>query len=118
MNDPVQNYLSTYRNDNFLKLIDIAFLLENDTGNLSKYESGQLRPNLKTVLGYNILFDIPIDILIKEDCENLSQKIQDKCFQLLERIQHEPKTIKNRKRKETLNKIISRLIPISYEEGE
>lgn len=118
MNINAKNYLSTYRKKNTLQLSDIGFLLNNDIGNLSSYERGKLKPTLKTIVGYHILFNIPIHTLIKQEYVELSEIIKDRCFQLIEKIEFQKKSVKNEMRIKTLNKIVTRIIPLDIFDDE
>ncbi len=107
MKNSFNHHLSKYRNAYALKLKDVAFLLNIDEANLSRFEAGKSK-NFRALQGYHILFDLPefsSDSLFKIDTE----EIVHRCFQLLERIQLLPKTYKNRQRLEGLEKLIGKL---------
>ena len=43
---------------------DVAFLLNIDTGNLARYETGKRSPTPEILLMYHILFGVPISELL------------------------------------------------------
>ena len=120
MNKFTQSQLSTVRKSHHFQLSDIAFLLDSDVGNLSRNESGKLIPTLKTILGYHIIFNTAIELLTNSEYQNLSDQIKDRCFILLEKLEHCVKTIKTELRMESLNNLITRLMPEEtlYDEEE
>lgn len=111
------NQFSQYRKKHHLLLSDIALVLDLDVGNLSRQECGQAMPTTKTILGYHILFNIPLELssVFKEQ----SDAIRDRCFQLMEKLESEPPSIKRQYRIQSLDAIITRLMPdLSYAEDE
>ncbi len=107
---------SEYRQHHHLKLNDIAFLLEMNQGNLSRFEAGK-SSNPKALLGYHILFNLSIDDDILKDVIHNSKEIVHRCFNLLELLQDKPNTMKNRLRVKGVNTIIDRLT-VSEEDHE
>ena len=100
--------LSNKRRSHHLKLNDVAFLLEMDQGNLSRFEARK-NPNPKALLGYHVLFDLSIGNGLSNSIFSDSKEIVHRCFKLLEIIETKPKTKKNRLRTDGVNKIITRL---------
>ncbi len=100
--------LSRLRKQHFLKLKDLAKILAIDSGNLSRAESGKLN-NAKAVLGYYILFGLPLQEGIEQVLECSMEQLMDRSFQLIENISHEPVSIKNELRAESLHQVITRL---------
>jgi len=114
---PYQSF-SKYRQRHHLKLNDVAFLLEMNQGNLSRFEAGK-NSNPKALLGYHVLFDLSIGSDILKDVIHSCKEIVHRCFKLLEIIKEKPKTIKNQLRAEGVNEIISRLTELDegYEDN-
>ncbi|MEQ9263112.1 MAG: hypothetical protein RLP14_08130 [Owenweeksia sp.] len=113
------NYLSTYRKDYHLQLSDVSQLLDMDTGNLSRQETGQSLPNLTTILGYHILFEASIHQLFKEDYMKLYDEIINRALLLQEQLQSQ-NTPKAKYRLKGIQKILNRLVPdeLYYESEE
>ncbi len=114
---PYQSF-SKYRERHHLKLNDVAFLLEMDQGNLSRFEAGK-NSNPKALLGYHVLFDLSIGNDILKDVIHNSKDIVHRCFNLLEILKDKPKTIKNQLRAKGIEEIINRLTPMDedYEDN-
>lgn len=99
---------SRARKSHHLQLQDLAHILEIDSGNLSRFEAG-LYPNPKALLGYQSIFNLSMNLLIRQVFDNGYQDLIYRCFQLVEKIKEESKTAKNRLRMEGLNAVITRL---------
>lgn len=108
-NDTTQNNLSIYRENNHLPLNDLAFLLDMDTGNLFRYEKGQLTPTLKVAIGYHLLFNMPMQTLINQDYVKQKKKLTDRLFLLIEKLQQRTTTERIQNRINAVHKIITRL---------
>lgn len=108
MNSLPNKYLGRTRKRHHLMLKDLAHILDTDTGNLSRFEAGSLH-NLKALIGYHCMFNLSIDFAIWQAFEGGYKDLLSRCFQLLETIEDEPKTTKNRLRAESINAIITRL---------
>lgn len=107
-------HIYKYRKRHHLNLKDVAYLLNIDSGNLSRFEVGKSQ-NPKALLGYNILFGLSIgDSIIKIFYDD-SKEIVHRCFSLLEILENKSKTTKNRLRIKGVNNIIRKL---SKEEDE
>jgi predicted transcriptional regulator len=103
-------YLSTHRKRHALNITDIAFLLGIDSYKLSRFEQGCLQPELKVILGYHILFDLPIPTLIHEQYEKLKESIETKCFQLIEKLQKIKPNYKTKAKREAIHGILDKLM--------
>lgn len=109
MDRPSHHYLTKSRKEHHLKLKDIAFILGIDQGNLSRFEAGKIS-SPKALAGYHILFNLSIQSSIGQVFEGGSKELTDRCFQLLELLEHVPNTQRNRLRREGVDRIISRLM--------
>lgn len=109
MNKSPHQYLTKSRMEHHLKLKDLAFILGIDQGNLSRFEAGKIS-SPKALLGYHVLFNLSIQSSIGQVFDGEIKQLLDKCFSLLEQLEDAPNTIKNRLRKEGVNRVISRLM--------
>lgn len=112
MNKQQQEYLAAYRKRNDLTLSDIAFLLQIDVASISRMESGKRPLTPEALLGYHLLFDLPMDKVAGDAAYNdLREKVKDRCFLLVEKIQEEKASLKGNLRLKTLDTLIRRLSP-------
>lgn len=100
---------SQVRKMHHLKINDLAYLLEMDQGNLSRFEAGKFQ-NPKAIIGYHILLNLSIENSIAQVFEGGFNNLSDRCFQLIEKVSEGPKTPKNRLRLEGLNTVVTRLM--------
>jgi len=100
---------SNVRKKHHLKINDLAYLLEMDQGNLSRFEAGKFS-SPKAFIGYHILLNLSIENSIRQVFEGGFKRLLDRCFLLIEKISEGPDTHKNRLRLEGLNTITSRLM--------
>lgn len=106
--------LVRYRKENHLKLKDLAYILNIDETNLSRFETGQ-RLNPKATLGYILLFNMSIREVFRQGFKEDVDSLLTRSFQLLERIEHSEKS----NRIKGVNNIITRLSAIiENESGE
>jgi transcriptional regulator with XRE-family HTH domain len=110
--------LSKHRKSHHLNLNDVAYLLDMDQGNLSRFEARK-SSNPKALLGYHCLFNLSIGDDILKDVIHNSKDIIHRCFKLLEILEEKPNTKKNRLRSKGINDIICRLVELqeTYEEN-
>lgn len=108
---PNNLYFKKSRKEHHLNLNDLAFILNIDQGNLSNFEAGKIS-SPKALIGYHILFNISIQSPLAQVFEGGVKKLVDRSFQLVERIERAPDTMKNKMRLEGLNTVITRLMEI------
>ena len=108
MRQIAHQHIYQYRKRQHLNLKDVAYLLNIDEGNLSRFETGKSQ-NPKALLGYHILFDLSIDNSILNLFYDDSENIVHRCFQLLEQLENKSNTKKNRLRTKGVNAIIRKL---------
>jgi len=101
-------HIYQYRKRYHLNLKDVAFLLNIDEGNLSRFEKGKSQ-NPKALLGYHVLFDLSIGNSILKIFYDDNEEIVHRCFTLLEALGNKSKTKKNRLRIKGVNCIIKKL---------
>lgn len=94
MNNKI-NSLALHRKRANISLSDVAYLLNIDTGNLSRIEKGIRSPNAKIILMYHILFDAPLLKLFSEQFKILSKQIIERSKKLITQLETEqpPKSI-------------------------
>jgi len=109
MNKQLNQDLSSYRLNLNLKLKDIAYLLEMDEANLSRFEAGKSQ-NPKAFLSYNLLFNLSNPLSTDNFVKTSNQNIVHRCFKLLEILETKSKSAKNRLRTRGVNKLLERLI--------
>ena len=67
----IGNKIKAYRELNKMTQKDIAEILEVEPGTISKYESGMIEPNIKSIKRLAETFGVTIDELLKEDEEKI-----------------------------------------------
>lgn len=112
-----RNNLRYYRARNGLSLSDTSFLLDMDTGNLSKYEKRELTPTLKVAISYHLLFDLPLETLIDHDFKKIQSKLIDRLFHLAEELNERNRTKNVNNRIEAVHNLITRLNHLPINEG-
>ncbi len=109
------HHIHRHRKTYHLNLKDVAFLLDMDPGNLSRFEAGKSQ-NPKALLGYHYLFNLSIDKSLFHIFNFQSEEIVHRCFRLLEILQNKSKTKKNMLRIKGINSIINKLTPPKEDE--
>ena len=104
-----RNKLKKYRTKTCFTLSDTAFLLEVDTGNLSRYENGDSLPTFALALGYHLLFGMPMKTLIDQQYSKLKQKLVDRSFMLIEQLEKRNTTERVKGRIASAHSIITNL---------
>ena len=61
------NRIKKYREERKMTQKDIAAILEVEAGTISKYESGMIEPNIKSLKRLAQTFNITVDQLVKDD---------------------------------------------------
>lgn len=74
---------------------DVAFLLNIDTGNLTRYEKEKRLPTPEILLTYHILFGMPISELLSPLLQNVKNNLIKRSELLLteRNAQHSPKSV-------------------------
>ncbi|MCW3128270.1 MAG: family transcriptional regulator [Bacteroidetes bacterium] len=104
------NFLRIVRKRTHLTQVDIASILKiSDFANVSRWEQGQKTPNVEMLLGYHLLFDIPIESLFDRQKHELKRaiipRIQDR-IRYLKTLDSDPKV---QNRIDYLGSILSRI---------
>lgn len=108
MNKSPNRHLSRYRKTFHLKLKDVAYLLEMDEANLSRFEARKIT-NSKALLSYNILFGLSSNKSSNQLFTINNDEIIHRCFKLIEIVEGLPKSYANRQRIDGINLLITKL---------
>jgi len=91
------NSLALYRTEANISLNDVAYLLNIDTGNLSRIEKGIRKPTARIILLYHILFDAPLIKLFPEEFNDLQIQLKLRSQKLITQLKTEqPPKSRNR----------------------
>lgn len=102
------NSLSQCRKAENVTLLDIAYLLNMDIGNLSKVERGERDANPRIILLYHILFETPIVDLFSEQLIDLKHQVTTRCASLIEKLEQLPSS-KSKNRIAYLKSVVNSL---------
>lgn len=106
----MHRYLRMYRKQSHLTQLDISFLLElSDSSNVSRWEKGFKKPSIEYLIGYHLLFNIPVDALIDAERYKLSQTIAERITMRLEKLRSEESEPRVAARTAFLEKTLARL---------
>ena len=101
------NYLKQARRNAKLSLQDMAYLLDMDFSNLSKYETGKKLPPTRVIIGYHIITKIPLKKLFKYNLLSMFDAISHKATQLISILEEETTTPKLKKRIDNLYEVLN-----------
>jgi transcriptional regulator with XRE-family HTH domain len=90
----LHNHLKRSRKKSKLTIQDIAFLLDYDVSNLSKYERAEKSVPLHISLGYHIISNEPLFKFFQKDIFSLADRIARKVVQLMSTLEDEIQTKK------------------------
>lgn len=113
--------LKKARKESKVSLQDMAYILNMDASNLSKYERGINYPTMRILLGYHILTKIPLKKVFRANLEALYTNLSLKVTNLISFLEDEVRTEKIARRLSALNNIldnISCLQDLSEQEDE
>ena len=91
------NYLKQARRGANLTLQDMAYLLDMDFSNLSKYETGKKQPPARVIIAYHIITKIPLKKLFKYSLLALIDEVSSKTTSLISQLEDELTTPKLKK---------------------
>lgn len=84
------NYLKTYRRRSGLNQGDLAYLLgtegKNNNRNVSRYECSTRFPNIRTLLAYEAIFDVPVHQLYAGIYEEVRERVEKRAKSLLAKL--------------------------------
>lgn len=73
----IHNYLRMYRREKGLTQEDVAFILDlKDFAQVSRWELGKRKSDIQTLLGYQLLFQIPLDVLFERNMQAISKRLE------------------------------------------
>ena len=96
------SYLKQARKNSNLSLQDMAYLLEMDVSNLSKYERGIKIPSLRVILGYHSITKTPLPKLGKRHVVGIVDGVSNSVTHLIAELEEEMTSPKMKKRIEAL----------------
>ncbi len=78
------NSLRSFRKRSLLTLADIAFLLQvPDYSSVSRWETGLRAPNLDMLVGYSLLFDVPMESFFEKQKERITESLVSRISTLI-----------------------------------
>ena len=92
------SYLKQARKNANFSLQDMAYLLEMDISNLSKYERGIKAPSLRVILGYHTITKTPLQKLFKHHFSGIVDTVSNRITQLILQLEEEIRSPKVDKR--------------------
>jgi transcriptional regulator with XRE-family HTH domain len=106
MRQPFSIYLRTYRKKFGLTQREAALLVGMETGQIiSRHESKARIPSFKTVVAYQIVFDVPLRALFPEIYQEVEELVLKRALDLkahLERRKENPRTVHKLRRLEEM----------------
>lgn len=117
MRQTPNKHIYQYRKRSHLLLKDVAYLLNMDEGNLSRFEAGKSQ-NPKALLGYHAIFNLSIDQPLFPLIHQHNNKIVQRAHELLKQLETKSKTKKNQLRIRGVQAIIRKLTPQTDHEGQ
>jgi transcriptional regulator with XRE-family HTH domain len=113
--------LKQARKQNNILLQDMAYLLDMDVSNLSKYERGAKSPTLPVQIGYHIVTKTPLRLILKKKINEVLESLSLKVTNLIAFLEEEVQTNKISQRLTAMNSILDNLSclkDVSEEEDE
>ena len=83
------NYLKQARRSANLTLQDMAYLLDMDFSNLSKYETGKKTPPTRVIIAYHIITKTPLKKLFKYSLFTIIDVVSSKTTSLINQLEEE-----------------------------
>lgn len=103
------SYLKQARKNANLSLQDMAYLLEMDVSNLSKYERGIKIPSLRVILGYHTITKTPLPKLFKQHFLGIVDGVSNSVTHLIAELEEEMTSPKMKKRIEALYEALNNI---------
>lgn len=104
------NYLRWYRNKSQLTQDDLIFILDvKDKSLVSRWEQGERKPDIFTLLGYHLLFEIPIEVLFGRQKATLIPLIRERIELRIQQLKANKPDGRALKRIDYLNHLLSKL---------
>lgn len=103
------NYLKQARRSANLTLQDMAYLLDMDFSNLSKYETGKKQPPARVIIAYHIITKTPLKKLFKYSLLGVIDEVSSKTTSLISQLEDEMTTPKLKKRILALYEVLNNI---------
>ncbi|WP_339883535.1 helix-turn-helix transcriptional regulator [Polaribacter vadi] len=103
------NYLKQARRSASLTLQDMAYLLDMDFSNLSKYETGKKQPPARVIIAYHIITKTPLKKLFKYSLLGVIDAVSSKTTSLISQLEDEMATPKLKKRILALYEVLNNI---------
>ncbi len=104
------NYLRWYRKRSMLTQEDLVSVLGiKDKSMVSRWEQGQRTPDIYTLLGYHVLFDIPVELMFARQKNTLVDTINKRITERIEYLKGNRPDGQALKRIEFLGSTLTRL---------
>ncbi|WP_026776297.1 helix-turn-helix domain-containing protein [Polaribacter sp. Hel_I_88] len=103
------NYLKQARRSANLTLQDMAYLLDMDFSNLSKYETGKKQPPARVIIAYHIITKTPLKKLFKYSLLGVIDAVSSKTTSLISQLEDEMTTPKLKKRILALYEVLNNI---------
>jgi len=103
------HYLKQARRSANLTLQDMAYLLDMDFSNLSKYETGKKQPPARVIIAYHIITKTPLKKLFKYSLLGVIDAVSSKTTSLITQLEEEMATPKLKKRILALYEVLNNI---------
>lgn len=103
------NYLKQARRSASLTLQDMAYLLDMDFSNLSKYETGKKQPPARVIIAYHIITKTPLKKLFKYSLLGVIDAVSSKTTSLISQLEDEMTNPKLKKRILALYEVLNNI---------
>lgn len=103
------SYLKQARRSANLTLQDMAYLLDMDFSNLSKYELGKKTPPTRVIIAYHIITKTPLKKLFKYSLLGMIDTVSGKTTSLISQLEDEVSNPKLKKRIAALYDVLNNI---------
>ncbi|HNP66274.1 MAG TPA: helix-turn-helix transcriptional regulator [Aequorivita sp.] len=103
------SYLKQARRSANLTLQDMAYLLDMDFSNLSKYEMGKKTPPARVIIAYHIITKTPLNKLFKYRILGIIDTVTGRTTSLISQLEEETGTPKLKERISNLYEILNNI---------
>ncbi len=103
------SYLKQARRNANLTLQDMAYLLDMDFSNLSKYETGKKLPPARVIIAYHIITKTPLKKLFKYSLLGMIDSVSAKTTSLISQLEDEITSPKLKKRITALYEVLNNI---------
>jgi DNA-binding XRE family transcriptional regulator len=108
------NYIRTYRKRSCLTQEEVAFILgSKSSASISRHERFKQKPDLETLLAYEMLFGTPVKNLFSNTHQEIEQKLRQRIRLLIRKLSHAGKGGRLAKKIETLTTFLGERMSVS-----